>query len=150
MYCTIQLLRYPHGTRTADPQGWRILIKSDPPFGKVPKTRVASRKMSSPASSLYIIIPVIPHKAVAEVSRIGHYWRGELLWCMDGRANPLMDGKVVGVVLLGVVAMVAVVTSLTTPGCNICRSCSCSCICSCSCSVVVVVVVSVVVAVVKL
>ena len=69
---------------------------------------------------------------------------------MDGRANPLMDGKVVGVVLFGVVAMVAVVTSLTTPGCNTCRSCSCSCICSCSCSVVVVVVVSVVVAVVKL
>ena len=29
-------------------------------------------------------IPVVPHKAVAEVSRIG-----ELLWCLDGRANPL-------------------------------------------------------------
>jgi len=30
---------------------------------------------------------------------------------MDGRANPLMDRKVVGVVFSGVAAMVAVVTS---------------------------------------
>ena len=30
---------------------------------------------------------------------------------MDGRANPLMDRKVVGVVFAGMVAMVAVVTS---------------------------------------
>jgi energy-converting hydrogenase Eha subunit C len=30
---------------------------------------------------------------------------------MDGRANPVMDRKVVGVVFFGVVAMVAVVTS---------------------------------------
>ena len=57
-------------------------------------------------------------QGVAEVSRIGHYRRGELL-CMDGRANPLMDRKVVGAVLFGVVAMVAVVTSLTTPGCSV-------------------------------
>jgi len=56
---------------------------------------------------------------VAEVSRIGHYRRGELLCCTDGRANPLMDGKVVGVVFFGVVAMVAVVASLTTPGCSV-------------------------------
>ena len=26
-----------------------------------------------------IFLPVVPHKAVAEVSRIGHYRRGELL-----------------------------------------------------------------------
>jgi hypothetical protein len=45
---------------------------------------------------IYIDIPV-PHQAVAEVSMIGNYRRGELLWCMDGRANPLMDRKVVGV-----------------------------------------------------
>ena len=38
---------------------------------------------------------------------------------MDGRANQLMDRKVIGVVLFGVVAMVAVVTSLTTPGCSV-------------------------------
>jgi len=50
----------------------------------------------------------VPHKAVAEVSRIEHYRRGELL-----------DRKVVGVVFFGVVAMVAVVTSLTTPGCSV-------------------------------
>ena len=44
------------------------------------------------------ILPVVPHKAVAEVSKIGHYRRGELLWCVDGRANPLMGRKVFGVV----------------------------------------------------
>jgi len=35
---------------------------------------------------------------------------------MDGRANPLMDRKVVGVVLFGVVE---VVTSHTTSGCSV-------------------------------
>ena len=49
------------------------------------------------------IFPVVPHKAVAEVSKIGHYRRGGLLWCMDGRANQLMDWKVVGVVFFEVV-----------------------------------------------
>jgi hypothetical protein len=28
-------------------------------------------------------LPVVPQKAVVEVSNIGHYRRGELLWCMD-------------------------------------------------------------------
>ena len=51
---------------------------------------------------------------------------------MDGRANPLMQRKVVGVVLFGVVA---VVTSPTTAECS----------CSCSRSPVVVVDVAVVV-----
>ena len=50
---------------------------------------------------------------------------------MDGRANPLMDRKVVGAVLCGVVAMDAVVTSPTTAGCGVVE-----CSCSCSCSVV--------------
>ena len=59
---------------------------------------------------------VVPHKAVAEVSEIGRYRRGELLRCMDGRANPLMDRQVVGVVLL---EMVALVTSTTTAGCSV-------------------------------
>ena len=40
--------------------------------------------------------------------------------------NPLIDRKVVGVVFFGVVAMVAVVTSLTTAGCSG-MYCSCSC-----------------------
>ena len=35
---------------------------------------------------------------------------------MDGNSNSLMDGKVVGLVLFGVLAMVAVVTSPTTAG----------------------------------
>jgi hypothetical protein len=48
-------------------------------------------------------LPVVPHKAVAEVSKIGHYRRGELLSCMDG----------------GVVAVVAVVTTPTTAGCGV-------------------------------
>ena len=40
----------------------------------------------------------------------------------DGRANPLIDRKVVGVVFVGVVAMVAVVTSPTTAGCRWCTA----------------------------
>ena len=39
-------------------------------------------------------IPVVPHKAVAEVSRIGHYRRDWLLWVTDGRAKTLMDWTV--------------------------------------------------------
>ena len=49
-------------------------------------------------------LPVVPRKAVAEVSKIRHYLRGELLSCMDGRRNPLMDHKVVGAVPFGAVA----------------------------------------------
>ena len=47
--------------------------------------------------TLWAGVPVVPHKAVAEVSKISNYRRGELLWIMDGRANPRMDWKVVGV-----------------------------------------------------
>ena len=65
-------------------------------------------------------IPVVPHKAVAEVSEEETYRRGWLLRITDGRANPL--------VFVGVVAMVAVVTSPTTAGCSVaCCSCSRSC-----------------------
>ena len=71
-------------------------------------------------------IPQVPHKAVAEVSKIGYHRRGEFLCCMDGRANPLMDRKVVGVVFFGAVAMIAVVTSPTTAGCSV-AYCSCRC-----------------------
>ena len=46
-------------------------------------------------------IPVVPREAAAEVSKIGHYRRGELLWCVDGRANPLMGGNVFGDVFFG-------------------------------------------------
>ena len=63
-------------------------------------------------------VPVVPHKAVAEVSKTGHSRRGELL-CMDGRAKPPMNRKVVGAVFFGAVAMVAVVTSPTTAGCSV-------------------------------
>ena len=75
--------------------------------------------------------PVVPHEAVAEVSKIDNYRRGELL-CMDGRANSLRDRKVVGVVLFGVVA---VVTSPTTDECSVVW-CGVVCSCSCNCSVV--------------
>ena len=54
---------------------------------------------------------------------------------MDGRANPLMDRKVV--VIFGVVAVV------TSPKCS-----EVQCNCSCSCSVLVAVVVAVAVVVV--
>ena len=39
-------------------------------------------------------VPVVPHKAVAEVSRIGNYRRDRLLWVTDGRAKTLMDRTV--------------------------------------------------------
>ena len=61
-----------------------------------------------------VVLPVVPYKAVVEVSKKGHYRRGKLFWCMDGRANWLMDRKVVGVVFFEIVVMVAVVTSPTT------------------------------------
>ena len=55
--------------------------------------------------------------------RIGTYRRAWLLWITDGRATPLMDWKVVGVVFFGVVTVVAVVTwsvtSPTTAGCSV-------------------------------
>ena len=41
---------------------------------------------------------------------------------MDGRANPLMERNVVGVVFFGVAAMVAVVTSPTTAGLVCCSA----------------------------
>ena len=43
-------------------------------------------------------VPVIPHKAAPEVSKIGNYRKGKLLRCIKGRANPLMDHKVDGIV----------------------------------------------------
>ena len=48
------------------------------------------------------------------------YWL--LWWITDGRANPLMDRTVVGVVFFGVVAMVAVVTSPQLLDLSICLS----------------------------
>ena len=44
---------------------------------------------------------------------------------MDGRANPLIDLKLVGVVSIKVVAVVAVATSPTTAGYSVVK-CSCS------------------------
>ena len=96
---------------------------------KFPSPVVAERRMEKSwghhgITSIYLsicvlyiythIIPVVPHKAVAEVSKIGNYRRGELLRCMDGRANPLMDRKVVVIF-----EVVAVVTSPTTAGCSV-------------------------------
>ena len=40
-------------------------------------------------------IPVVPHKAVAEVSKIGTYRRDWSSWVADGRAKTLMDRQVV-------------------------------------------------------
>ena len=65
--------------------------------------------------NINIITPIVPHKAAAEVSKVGTIGEVSCYDGMDGRANPLMDRKVVGVVLFG---MVAVVTSPTTAGCS--------------------------------
>ena len=40
------------------------------------------------------ILPVVPHKVVAEVSKQETYRRGWFLWIMDGRARPLMDPSI--------------------------------------------------------
>ena len=57
---------------------------------------------------------------------------------MDGRANPLMNRNVVGVVFFGVVAMVAVVTSPTPAGLVCCSAVVVVVVAewSCSCRVV--------------
>ena len=68
---------------------------------------------------IFAPVPVVPHKAVAELSVLGHYRRSELLPCMNGRATPLIGRMFVGAVLLGVVATVAVVTAPTTHGCSV-------------------------------
>ena len=39
--------------------------------------------------------PGVPRKAVAEISKLETYRKGDLLWCMDGRANPWMDRNMV-------------------------------------------------------
>ena len=84
-----------------------------------------SQKVGNSAISRYelqwciIHVPVVPHKAVAEVSEQETYRRGWLLWITDGRGNPLFDRKVVGVVFVGVVAMVAVVTSPKAAGLSV-------------------------------
>ena len=72
----------------------------------------------------HVMAPVVAHKAAAEVSNReslfissrGNLYEEWLLQTTDGRANPLMDPKVVGVVLLGMIVLVAVVTSPTTAG----------------------------------
>ena len=55
-----------------------------------------------PPTCIYISyhLPVVPHKAVEEVSKKGTYMRGPLLFITAGKANRLMDRKVVGVVFL--------------------------------------------------
>ena len=68
------------------------------------------------SSSWFSNILVIPHKTVAEVSKIDGYRRGAFLWCMYARANPLIDRKVVEIVLFGVIAAVA---STTTADCSV-------------------------------
>ena len=75
-------------------------------------TGPCKEKINQPQTTTNII-PVVPHKAVAEVSKIGNYRRGELLWCMGGRANALMDRKMA--VIFGVAAVVA---SPTAAGCS--------------------------------
>ena len=62
------------------------------------------------STSSLLLVPVVPHNAVAEDSEKETYRRGWFLWFRDGRANPLMDWKVVGILLFGVVTVFAVVT----------------------------------------
>ena len=108
-------LLWPPGAGTAAdfPKSEQTLTCEAMEFARKNEIIGASKATTVP----FIWIPVVPHKAVAEVSP--NYRRGWLLWITDGRANPLIDRKVVGFVFVGVVAMVAVVTSPTTAGCSV-------------------------------
>ena len=59
-------------------------------FGKC----VETTKVKCMTTISTYVVPVVPHKAVAEVSRIGHYRRDWLLWVTGGRAKTLMDRTV--------------------------------------------------------
>ena len=61
------------------PNMWRFPYMGDPQNGWF--------QMENPNLKWMITGGIVPHKAVAE---------GWLLWIMDGRANPLMDRKMVG------------------------------------------------------
>ena len=51
-------------------------------------------------SFLAYTLPVVQRKAVAEVLKKETFWRGCVWKITDGRANPVMVRKVVGVVCL--------------------------------------------------
>ena len=80
-------------------------------------------------SSSFIVLPILYYDGSAAQGgggsfRIGNlYRRAWLLWIANGRANPLMDRKVVGVMFCEVAAMVAMVTwsvaSPATAGCSV-------------------------------
>ena len=98
---------------------WECISLIENPLEKALKHSLLVVEILTPIKNKRRSIPVLPHKAVAEVSKIKHYRRGELLWCTDGRVKPLMDRKVVGIVFFGVAAMVSMVTSPTTAGCSV-------------------------------
>ena len=118
--CCAPCPRPPWSTRTHASWRMRCAIPTPTAPGPIPwmrRVEKVQRGWSCTQCIWYIYIyndsdiPVVPRKAVAEVSNIGNqtYRRGWLLWITDGRANPLMDRQVVGVVFFGVVAMVVVV-----------------------------------------
>ena len=106
-------LNYGSGTEYANSHGWQNKCSNKSvqvPFGSPNKgTGVTFAPTSgshsplpqlgshSPPPQLPFYFPVVPHKAVAEVSKMKTYRRGELVWRKSGRANPLMDRKVLEV-----------------------------------------------------
>jgi hypothetical protein len=90
--CDLRAFARPGGPEpAAAARGWGVLQAGWPEMRDL--TEEYDEKYWSSTSS-----SVVPHKAVAEVSKIETYRRGWLLWMTDGRANALMDWKVVGVV----------------------------------------------------
>ena len=73
--------------------------------------RHALRPQSTPRfiEKFQYTVPVVPHKAVSEVSKIGNL-KERLVVVNHGWQSESTDGPVVGVVFFGMVAMVAVVT----------------------------------------
>ena len=79
-------------------RSWRQLIRSSLKDMLRHSSHLKSSQVCFQHLSTLAAFNIFRLQAVAEVSKIGHYRRGELLWWVDGRANPLMDRKVFGVV----------------------------------------------------
>ena len=89
-------LRLPHLTLCYPTLYWTLYeslyVRSF--SNKVPLTSAFCMSSCFSFQDVDIILPVVPHKAAAEVSRIGNYRRDWLLWVTDGRAKTLMDRTV--------------------------------------------------------
>ena len=86
-------------------------------FSRDDNSHQACHSFNTAESMFNCFIPVVPRKEVERVSKIGNYRRGELLWCMDCRADPLMDRKVVEALSVPLSIQLSVSPSLCVSQC---------------------------------